>query len=47
LAALRAVAQPAATQALYFVASGDGRHVFNVTLDAHNQAVRRYQLQRR
>jgi len=47
LAALRAVAQPAATQALYFVASGDGRHVFNTTLDAHNRAVQRYQRNRR
>jgi len=47
LAALRAVAQPAATQALYFVATGEGRHVFNVTLDAHNRAVQRYQLKQR
>jgi UPF0755 protein len=47
LAALRAVAQPAATQALYFVASGDGRHVFSTTLEAHNRAVQRYQLKRR
>ena len=47
LAALRAVAQPAATQALYFVATGEGRHVFNVTLDAHNRAVQRSQLKRR
>jgi len=47
LAALRAVAQPAATEALYFVACGDGRHEFNVTLDAHNRAVQRYQLKRR
>ena len=47
LAALRAVAQPAATQALYFVATGERRHVFNITLDAHNRAVQRYQLKRR
>ena len=44
LAALKAAAMPAPTQALYFVARGDGRHEFNVTLEAHNRAVRRYQL---
>jgi len=44
LAALRAAAFPAQSQALYFVARGDGRHEFNVTLEAHNRAVRRYQL---
>lgn len=44
LAALRAAAMPATTQALYFVANGHGRHEFNVTLEAHNRAVRRYQL---
>ncbi|MHB8709287.1 MAG: endolytic transglycosylase MltG [Desulfuromonadales bacterium] len=44
LAALRAAANPAQSQALYFVARGDGRHEFNVTLEAHNRAVRRYQL---
>jgi UPF0755 protein len=43
LAALRAAAEPAATQALYFVARGNGRHEFNVTLEAHNRAVNRYQ----
>lgn len=43
--ALRAVARPADTEALYFVATGeDGRHVFSETLREHNQAVRRYQL---
>ncbi|MCM2264834.1 MAG: endolytic transglycosylase MltG [Desulfuromonadales bacterium] len=44
LAALRAAAFPAQSQALYFVARGDGRHEFNVTLEAHNRAVRRFQL---
>jgi len=44
LAALKAAAYPAANSALYFVARGDGRHEFNVTLEAHNRAVRRYQL---
>lgn len=47
LAALKAAAMPAPTQALYFVARGDGRHEFNVTLEAHNRAVRRYQLRGR
>ncbi len=39
---LRAATQPAATEALYFVATGrgDGRHVFSATLKAHNAAVR-------
>jgi UPF0755 protein len=43
LAALRAAAEPAVSSALYFVARGDGRHEFNVTLEAHNRAVNRYQ----
>ena len=45
--AIRAVLQPAATEALYFVARGDGRHHFSRTLREHNQAVARYQLGRR
>ncbi|WP_041523176.1 endolytic transglycosylase MltG [Gilvimarinus agarilyticus] len=32
---------------LYFVAKGDGTHVFSDTLEAHNEAVRQYQIQRR
>lgn len=32
---------------LYFVAKGDGTHVFSDTLEAHNDAVRQYQIQRR
>lgn len=43
-AALEAVMHPAATDALYFVARGDGTHEFSSTLDAHNRAVARYQL---
>lgn len=43
LAALRATAHPADIPALYFVARGDGSHEFNVTLEAHNRAVNRYQ----
>ena len=43
-AAIVAVAHPEKTDALYFVASGegDGGHVFSATLDAHNAAVARY-----
>ena len=42
--ALRAATQPEETEALYFVAVGDGsgRHVFSPTLQAHNAAVRQY-----
>jgi len=43
-AALEAVMHPAGTDALYFVARGDGTHEFSATLEAHNQAVARYQL---
>jgi len=45
-AALEAVLHPAPTDALYFVARGDGTHEFSATLDAHNRAVARYQLHR-
>jgi UPF0755 protein len=45
-AALLAAAHPAGGQSLYFVASGGGGHVFNDSLDAHNAAVRKYQLKR-
>ncbi len=38
-----AVLQPARTEALYFVAKGDGTHHFSNTLAEHNRAVRRYQ----
>lgn len=31
---------------LYFVAKGDGTHVFSETLEAHNEAVRQYQMRR-
>jgi UPF0755 protein len=42
--AIRAVMQPRETTALYFVARGDGSHQFSDTLEAHNAAVRKYQL---
>ncbi|MFZ5654076.1 MAG: endolytic transglycosylase MltG [Pseudomonadota bacterium] len=45
--ALRAALMPAAGDALYFVARGDGSHEFSATLEQHLRAVRRYQLQRR
>ena len=47
VAALEAAVHPAAGDALYFVADGHGGHVFSTTLEAHNQAVRRYQLKER
>ena len=45
--ALRAALHPAAGDSLYFVARGDGTHVFSRTLDEHNRAVREFQLKRR
>jgi UPF0755 protein len=43
---LLAAVQPASTQALYFVARGDGSSHFSGSLDEHNSAVRRYILNR-
>lgn len=40
---LKAAVNPDQGQALYFVAKGDGSHVFSDTLAAHNEAVARYQ----
>lgn len=45
-AALDAAVDPLEGSSLYFVATGDGRHVFSATLKAHNAAVQRYQLKR-
>jgi UPF0755 protein len=42
-AALLAAAQPARSDALYFVARGDGSSQFSATLEAHNRAVNQYQ----
>lgn len=44
LAALRAALHPAKTPALYYVARGDGSSEFSRTLEEHNRAVRKYQL---
>lgn len=42
LASLQAALHPAETDALYFVARGDGRSHFSTTLEEHNRAVYRY-----
>ncbi len=44
LAALTAATEPASTEFLYFVATGDreGTHDFSVTLEEHNQKVKKY-----
>ena len=44
LASLRAALQPAKTTALYYVARGDGTSEFSRSLEEHNRAVRKYQL---
>lgn len=43
---LLAAVQPASTNAMYFVARGDGASYFSATLEEHNAAVRRYILGR-
>ncbi|WP_310615311.1 endolytic transglycosylase MltG [Limnohabitans sp.] len=43
--ALKAAVQPAPSNALYFVAKGDGTSHFSATLDEHNAGVNRYQRQ--
>nr|WP_301293506.1 endolytic transglycosylase MltG [Pseudomonas sp. GGS8] len=45
--AIHAALNPAEGNSLYFVARGDGSHVFSDDLDAHNNAVREFQLNRR
>lgn len=44
LASLHAVLHPAAGTALYFVAKGDGTHVFSDTLAEQERMIRKYQL---
>ena len=46
-AAIHAALHPADGDALYFVAKGDGSHVFSATLQQHNSAVFKYQRRRR
>lgn len=45
--AIHAALNPSNGTSLYFVARGDGSHVFSDDLDDHNTAVREYQLKRR
>ena len=45
-AAINAALHPAAGDSLYFVARGDGGHVFSATLEQHNRAVSEFQLHR-
>ncbi|WP_332874000.1 endolytic transglycosylase MltG [Amphritea pacifica] len=45
--AIRAALHPDQGKWLYFVAKGDGSHQFSATLEAHNRAVKQYQLKRR
>lgn len=40
LASLQAAAHPAAGEAMFFVANGQGGHTFSSTLEAHNKAVK-------
>lgn len=44
-AAIRAALHPAQGKALYFVATGDGDHVFSATYQQHAQAVRKHHQQ--
>ena len=44
--ALEAVLNPIKTDKLYFVAKGDGSHVFTSNLEDHNAAVTKYQLKK-
>ena len=45
--AIHAALNPVPGSSLYFVARGDGSHIFSDDLDAHNAAVREFQLKRR
>ena len=45
--AIRAAVNPAEGNALYFVGRGDGAHQFSATLEEHNAAVRKYQIEQR
>jgi UPF0755 protein len=43
MASIQAALHPADSDALYFVARGDGSSQFSRTLDEHNKAVNKYQ----
>ena len=45
--AIYAALHPVSGTSLYFVAKGDGSHTFSDDLDAHNNAVREFQIKRR
>lgn len=45
--AIHAALHPKAGDSLYFVAKGDGSHYFSDSLQQHNQAVRKYQIEQR
>ncbi len=45
--AIYAALHPDDSDKLYFVARGDGSHYFSATLEEHNRAVRKYQMERR
>lgn len=47
VAALKATLHPQMSNALYFVGKGDGSHYFSATLEEHNEAVRKYQVEQR
>jgi UPF0755 protein len=44
---LKAALYPASVNYLYFVSNNDGSHSFSTTLEAHNQAVSKYQIKRK
>jgi len=46
LSSLKAALQPAPVPYLYFVSKNDGTHFFSESLEAHNQAVKEYQVAR-
>jgi UPF0755 protein len=46
-AAIHAALQPSAGEALYFVARGNGSHQFSATLEEHERAVKKFQIEQR
>jgi UPF0755 protein len=47
ISAINAVLHPGSSKALYYVAKGDGSHVFSNTLQAHQNAIQKYLLPRK